>query len=131
MNILQLSPYSSELTGGSQAYCFALSKMLKRNGHGVEVWTGRYPRTLSKVDYSYGFPVKRFFVASYVLQLNPAFLVISDILREIKRFDIITTHSYIFFSSNQLAFCRLLKRFPYVLHLHGGLGDLNPSLVLS
>ena len=103
MNILELSPYSRELTGGSQAYCFALSKMLKRRGHDVEVWTGRYPRTLSKVDYSFGFPVKRFFVASYVLQLNPAFLTPSfsnsPFLIEVKHTSLTSPLSFISYLS--------------------------------
>lgn len=64
-----------------------------------------------------------------IWQLNPTVLLFNSILREVSRFDIIHTHSYIFFSSNQLSFYRLLKRFPLVLHLHGGFGDLDPNLV--
>ena len=129
MRILQVSPYGPPMSGGSESFCLNLSRQLYKRGHDIVVWTGRYPRSGPKVDYSEGFPIKRFFCASYVWEVNPAFFIIPDILREVRNFDIVHVHSYIYFSANQLAFCRLLKRFPLILHMHGGLGDLNPKLV--
>lgn len=128
MNILQVSPYSRLFAGGSQNFCYELSKQLFQRNHDITIWTSRYPRTLSKVDTTYGFPIKRLFMLHNVWQLNPT-TMLPTVLGEIDKYDIVHAHSYIFFSTNQLAFYRKLKRFPFVLHLHGGLGDLNASLV--
>lgn len=129
LRILQISPYGPPKTGGSESFCFNLSRQLHKRGYDVTIFASRLPRSGLKVDYSEGFPVKRFFCISYVWQVDPAFLIIPDILRVIKNFDLVHVHSYIYFSANQLAFCRLLKKFPLLLHLHGGLGDLGPELV--
>jgi glycogen(starch) synthase len=129
LRILQVSPYGPPMSGGSESFCLNISRQLHKRGHEIVVWTGRYPRSGPKVDYSEGFPIKRFFCVSYVWEINPAFFIIPDILRVVRKFDIVHVHSYIYFSANQLAFCRLLKRFPLILHIHGGLGDVNSRLV--
>jgi len=125
MKILQVSSYAPPMTGGSETFCFGLSRRLHKLGHDVTVWTSRLPKNSLKVDYKEGFPVKRFFCASRVLEVNPAFLILPDLFRAMAEFDIVHSHSYIYFCSNQLAICRTVRSFPYILHLHGGLGKLN------
>ena len=44
-------------------------------------------------------------------------------------FDLVHVHSYIYFLANQVAFLRLLRHFPYILHLHGGLDYIPPNVL--
>ncbi len=52
--------------------------------------------------------------------MNPLVNIISFLYKNLKNYDIIHAHSYIFLTSFQCALLRKIKRFPLVLHIHGG-----------
>lgn len=123
MRICQVSSYFPPFYGGSERYCYNLSKRLAEK-HEVHVFTSRLTND-PKYELLDGIHVHRAFTPGKLLNINPISLVFPHIMRE--DFDIVHAHSYIFLTSLQTAFARKFKRFPYVLHLHGGLGEVPPQ----
>jgi len=129
VNILQVPPYAPPMEGGSERYCFNLSKILSSKGHHVEIYTSKIPPTTPYFETREGIPITRFFCHSYLLQINPLSFFWKALSKEVSRFDIVHVHSYIYFLANQTATVRLFKKFPFILHLHGGLDYIQPSLL--
>ena len=129
MRILQVPPYAPPMEGGSERYCFNLSKKLLSKGHDVEIYTSQFPRDTPAYQVIEGVPVTRFFCHAYMLQVNPLCFFWKKLLDRIDEIDLVHAHSYIYFLANQTAVVRLLRRFPFILHLHGGLGYIPPSLM--
>ncbi len=110
--------------GGSEAYCHQLSRRLAERGHEVTVLTSRYDMNGMVKEKIDGFEVLRQPCLGVIWGMNPATLILNKLLTS--RFDIVHAHSYIFFTSNQAALARRLRRAHFLLHLHGGL-DAQPS----
>lgn len=127
MNILQVPPYAPPMEGGSERYCFNLSKRLLTLGHEVEVYTSRIPMDRPTSEIREGILVTRFFCHSYLLNANPLSFFWRVLMQNLHRFDLVHVHSYIYFLANQVAYVRTRKKFPFILHLHGGLDYIHPN----
>ena len=127
MKVLQVPPYAPPMRGGSEIYAFTLSKQLKEQGHYVEIFCAHWPRWTKKIDNIDGIPVWRFMTTMYMLDVNPLSFFWQYVYKRVGEFDILHAHSYIYFLVNQVAAVRFVKRFPFILHLHGGLGFLPSS----
>lgn len=122
-------PFAPPHEGGSERFCMNLSKRLIEKGHEVAIYTSRYPNNTPVTDVREGVRVVRFRCWSYLMQVNPLSFFMQAVDRNLWRWDLVHVHSYIFFYANQLALLRKVKRFPFILHLHGGLGYIPPSLM--
>lgn len=120
MNILQIPPYSPPTEGGSERYCFNLSKLLMKNGHNIKIFTSKrhHFRPFEEIE---GLPVYMFRNFNQMLGINPLCFIIRRLPEATEWADVIHVHSYIYFLANQVALYRKMKIFPFILHLHGGL----------
>ena len=119
MKILQVSAYFPPFLGGSEGYCYQLSKRLAARGHQVTVLTSKLDRNTNTREMMDGFTVWRQPCLGVFWGMNPATFILNKLLSQ--EFDIVHSHSYIFLTSNQAALARNLVKTPLVLHLHGGL----------
>ncbi len=128
MKIIQASAYPRENGGGSEKYCFELSRRLASMGHEVHVLTSRmYQKDGHTHD---GMVVHHHRCLGLLGGINPATLI-HRVFRE--EADVIHAHSYIFLTTNQSALARRLGRSSLLIHLHGGLdtsecGDMEREM---
>jgi glycosyltransferase involved in cell wall biosynthesis len=116
--------------GGSERYCFNLSKRLQSLGHELTIYTSKYPSNTPVYEAYDGVPIVRFRTWWFAMQINPMSFFWKALDRHLDDYDLVHVHSYIFFVANQVAMLRKFKRrFPFVLHLHGGLEYISPSLM--
>lgn len=116
--------------GGSERYCFNLSKSLQDLGHEPTIYTSKYPSNTPVYEKYEGIPIIRFRTWWFALQINPMGFFWKALDRHLNEFDLVHVHSYIFFLSNQVAMLRkFMRKFPFILHLHGGLGYIPPALM--
>jgi len=129
LKILQISPFMKEQFGGTERYCYNLSKYLAARVHEVHVYTSKLRASNPSVEYLDGFYVHRFYAPKVVWNINPTVLIIHKLIKP--EFDIIHVHSHLYFSSIQAALAhKIMKKPPLILHLHGGLG-LPPTYKLD
>lgn len=126
MRILQVTPFLGEQYGGSERYCYHLSKELVKLGHDVELFTSRLNQKTPITSMVDGIQVRRFYTPTVVWNINPLTLMLHRLLKA--DYDIIHVHSYLYFSSNQAMLAKILRsilrrKTPLVLHLHSGLGN--------
>lgn len=123
MKVLQINPYPPEHLGGSEIFCKNLSIHLKKfRNITSEILTsdifneGFNTRLLEgKIKVYY----KKFFFNLW--GKNPVVNIYPFLRKSYQNYDIIHVHSYIFFTSIQAAFLRKFRKFPLVLHIHGGI----------
>jgi len=126
MNILHIPPYAPPIEGGSERFCFNLCKKLISLGHSA--------RVLSSIKNSTRFTViegvPSFFRRNYwqMLGLNPLSFIYQDLRQGVDWADIVHVHSYIYFLGNQVALYRRKRRFPFILHLHGGTSPITSDV---
>ncbi|RLG20599.1 hypothetical protein DRN74_05125 [Candidatus Micrarchaeota archaeon] len=120
MKIFQISAYFPPFYGGSERYCYNISRRLAEK-HEVHVFTSHLSNNPPYEELE-GIHVHRVFTLGRMLNINPLAFVLPKIIKQ--DFDILHAHSYIFFTTYQSAIARALKTFPFLLHLHGGLGEI-------
>ena len=126
MNILHIPPYAPPIEGGSERFCFNLSKSLKSRGHKIRIMTSI--KTNKKFDVIEGIPCHFYRNHWHMLKLNPLSFIYQDLPDIVDWADIVHVHSYIYFLGNQVAMFRKLKKFPFILHLHGGTSPIGPEV---
>ncbi|MFB0561241.1 MAG: glycosyltransferase family 4 protein [Candidatus Lokiarchaeia archaeon] len=119
LKILQVSPYLLPHAGGSEWYCYQLSNQLAERGHEVHIITSKLYANSPFREKKGGFNVHRCPCAGIIWNFNPATFIMHKLLKS--KADVIHAHSYIFLTSNQVAFTKKLNRIPFLLHLHGGI----------
>ena len=125
MKILQVSAYFYPHIGGSEKYCYGLSKELADRGHEVHVLTSKLIRKSKFNEKIDGFYVHRYPSAGVIWKSNPATFIIPELKRSDA--DVIHSHSYIFLTSFQASLVRrFLNKSPHLLHLHGGIDVTSP-----
>ena len=125
MRILQVTPYFGEHYGGTERYCYNLSRALVDLGHEVHVYAARITRESPRKEVKDGINIHRFPTPTTIWNINPFPMMLHRLLTN--KFDIIHAHSYIYTTSNQALLAKigrqiLRKRTNLILHLHGGLG---------
>ncbi|TFF90185.1 MAG: glycosyltransferase family 1 protein, partial [Promethearchaeota archaeon] len=123
MKVLQINPYPPDSLGGSEIFCRNLAiNLSRRKGISSDILTSdifkknikqNKFKALIKIFY------KRFYVNLW--GVNPLVNIIPFLNHSYKNYDLIHAHSYIFLTSFQAALYRRLKKFPFILHLHGGI----------
>ena len=125
MKILEVSPYFLPHEGGIERYVFQLSRDLTKEGHKVVVCSSMIPKTAKFHEKMNGFDVYRF--PTFMTPLgNPiSFDLVKNIIPFLNTCDLINCHDEHGFTSNIVAFAKLLKftRKPVVLTSHGCLFD--------
>ncbi len=122
MKILQISAYPPDNLGGSEIFCRNLSINLKTQGIKSEILTSNYnsnPRKHRYFDKNGIKIINKTYFGNF-LGINPVFNILPFLNKHYRDYDIIHSHSYIFFSTAQAAIMRIMYKFPLILHLHGG-----------
>ncbi|MCK4311054.1 MAG: glycosyltransferase, partial [Methanomicrobia archaeon] len=100
MKILEVSNFFYPKISGSSRYCYELSRRLAKK-HDVTVVTTQYPKNLKKFETIENIDVLR--VKSFGLGWNISSLswIVPTLSREVKNYDFVHLHSYLFLISNQ------------------------------
>ncbi len=125
MRILEVSNFFYPKISGSSRYCYELSRRLAKK-HEVKVITTQYPKNLKKFENIENMDVLRVKSLGLGWNISSLSFIIPELAKEVKNYDFVHLHSYLFLISNQTGFLRVFKKFPLYLHLHGGM-DI-PSL---
>jgi len=115
-------PYFYPNIGGSERYCYELSRRLVKKGHEVSVLTTKLHKNHPSYEIIEGINIFRYPMLFDFMGSNP----ISYIIHGLKNIegDIIHSHSYIFLTSLQATIMsKYYKKIPNIIHLHGGLDD--------
>ena len=122
MKILHINPYPPEHLGGSEIFCKNLTINLKKKKNiDSHILTSDILKRNIKIDFL-DQSIKIIYKKNYynLWGKNPLINIYSYLKKEIQNYDLIHAHSYIFFTSFQCALFRKLRKFPFILHIHGG-----------
>lgn len=125
MRILHIPPYAPPIEGGSGRYCFNISNLLVKKGHDIRVFTSRDKYASAIIE---GIPCYFFKNYKQMLGLNPLSIIYRELAHGVDWADVVHVHSYIYFLGNQVALYRKRRRFPFVLHLHGGTSPITSKV---
>lgn len=123
---MHIPPYAPPIEGGSERFCFNLCKKLINLGHEIKVFTSRKDNTKYKIIETV--PCRFFRNYKHMLQLNPLSFIYHKLSSAVDWADIVHVHSYIYFLGNQVALYRRKRRFPFILHLHGGTSPITSKV---
>lgn len=129
LRVLQVPAFAPPHEGGSERFCFNLSKRLLELGHKPTIYTSKIPSWTPIYEKREGIPIIRFRVWVYFLYINPMSFFMQAVNHNLDKFDLVHVHSYVFFFANQIALLRKMRNFPYILHLHGGLEPISANLM--
>ena len=122
MKVLQVNPYPPDHLGGSEIFSKNLSINLKKKRNiDSEILTSDIFKRKIKNDLIEE-SVKVHYKRCYhnLWGKNPIVNMYSFMKKNYQKYDLIHAHSYIFFTSAQCALLRKIRKFPFVLHVHGG-----------
>ncbi len=119
MRIAHVAPFAGEWFGGTERYCFQLSKILAKK-HDIHIFTSKLSKDTSCVEEVSGMTIHRFYAPKVVWNINPIVFMMPALWKE--KFDIVHVHSHLYFTSMQASFLRFFRKYPLLLHIHGGLG---------
>lgn len=123
MKILHVNPYPPNHFGGSEIFCKNLAIQLsKRPNFKNDILTSDILNK-GKKFYFLNDSIKVFYRRNYfnLWGKNPVVNIYPFIKKNYMNYDLFHMHSYIFLTSFQCAILRKLRKFPLVLHLHGGI----------
>jgi len=132
MRVLHISPSPPEYLGGLAHFTKFLAMYLGENNIHVDLLCSTLSKEGSTYEqYSKNFKVikkKCYYLAdndNLLKMKNPIFNTLTYLLRYGKNYDIIHVHSYIYFSTIQTFFYKLIfgRKIPTIMHLHGILED--------
>ena len=131
MRILQVNPYPPENLGGSEIFCknLAINLKLGKNVDSHILTSDIFNRKVKTEIINED--IKVIYKKCYfnLWNKNPVSNILSYLKNNYQNYDIIHTHSYIFFTSLQCAFLKKFKDFPLITHIHGGVQ--TPSSLAS
>lgn len=129
MKVLHLHPYPPENLGGSEIFCKNLALNLSKfKNIQSDILTSDYFRNnikKKKINKNLNVFYEKYYYN--IWSKNPLVNIYSFLKNHYQRYDIIHAHSYIFFTSFQCALLRKFRKFPFLLHIHGGI-QTNPYL---
>ena len=134
MKVLQISPFLNEQHGGTEVYCFNLSKKLVKEGHEIHIFTSKTKKRTPKYQYLEGVHIHRFNAPVVLWNINPICFMLDRLIKE--KCDIYHVHSHLYFTSNQASIAKLIRKkigrnLPLILHLHGGVGTPPKNISLE
>ncbi|HEC39186.1 MAG TPA: glycosyltransferase family 1 protein [bacterium] len=122
LKILHINPYPPDHLGGSEVFCKNLAiNLKKKKNFDSDILTSDILKKNVKFDYLDG-SIKIFYKKNYysLWGINPLVNIYSFLKKNYQNYDVIHVHSYLFLTSLQSALFRKIRKFPYVLHIHGG-----------
>ena len=119
LKISHVCPFVGEQMGGSERYVINLSGMQSKN-HDVHIFTTTKHPSRVGVSEINGVTIHRFYAPAVIWNVNPLTLMLRSLMKS--QSDVFHIHSYIYFSSNQAIFAKILKRRKSLLQIHGGIG---------
>jgi len=119
MRIAHIAPFAGEWFGGTERYCFQLSKILAKK-HEIHIYASRLRKDTPAIEQVNEMTIHRFYAPKVVWNINPLVCILPSLWKE--KFDVIHVHSHLYFSSIQAAILRVFRKYPLLLHIHGGLG---------
>jgi len=122
MKVLQINPYPPEHLGGSEIFCRNLAINLKKQKNiDSDILTSDVLKRKVKTDYI-NENIKIIYKKCYfnLWGKNPVVNVSNFINHNYQNYDLIHAHSYIFFTSFQAALLKRIRRYPLIVHIHGG-----------
>ncbi|MGQ4832777.1 MAG: glycosyltransferase family 4 protein [Candidatus Asgardarchaeia archaeon] len=129
MRVLHVTPFFAEGYGGTERYSYFLTKYLAKNGVNVTVFTSHMLRESQRDYYARNnLRVRRFLTIGNMWGINPIAFMFPSLLADLDDFDVVHVHSYLYFTSNQVALAKIYRSFvntdnpPIVLQIHGGIG---------
>ncbi|KKK42100.1 MAG: Alpha-D-kanosaminyltransferase [Candidatus Lokiarchaeum sp. GC14_75] len=123
LKILHINPYPPDHLGGSEVFCKNLAiNLKKKKNFDSDILTSDILKKNVKFDYLDG-SIKIFYKKNYysLWGINPLVNIYSFLKKNYQNYDVIHVHSYLFLTSLQSALFRKIRKFPYVLHIHGGI----------
>jgi glycosyltransferase involved in cell wall biosynthesis len=131
LNILRVAAdlYPSVI-GGVGLHAHEMSKEQINMGHNLTVYTCTDLNPVSSSVYNYEVHGFKPFIQIFGNSIAP--LMILDLLKNMRNYDIIHAHSHLCFSTNLCAILRKIGSSPLVITTHGGLNSQRaPKLVQS
>ena len=134
LKVLHINPYPPEHLGGSEVFCKNLAINLRRKKNiNSDILTSDVLKRRVKSDFLDG-SIKIIYKKSYykLWGINPLVNIYSFLRKNYQKYDVIHVHSYLFLTSFQSALFRKLRKFPFILHIHGGIQtpqNLSSSLI--
>lgn len=122
LRIVQVTPFFGyRQYGGTERFVMNLSEELADRGHHIDVFSTKHSTEIPYQEYYKNLTIHRFYSPVNVFGINPACIMLHKLLK-VKEIDVFHVHSYIYFTSIQVALAKLFKRIPILLHIHGGVG---------
>ena len=123
MKILRVVSFPPEYIGGLPLYCKNISlNLAKRKNVECDILTSDILNTKKKIEFldpKVRVIYKKCF--SFIGNKNPLVNFIPFIQKKHNDYDIIHAHGYYYFSTLQCAFLKRILKFPFILHIHGGI----------
>jgi len=119
---LKIFQVNARFTGGSNWYCYELSRRLAERGHEVHMLTSKLRKSDTSGEVE-GVYVHYCPSLGTVWGVNPLAFILHKLLKE--DFDVVHAHSYIYLTSNQAALAKRMRGYPFLIQLHGGI-DVTP-----
>ena len=123
LKILHINPYPPEHLGGSEVFCKNLAiNLKKKKNFDSEILTSDILKRNVKIDFLDG-SIKIIYKKNYysLWGMNPLVNIYSFLKKNFQNYDVIHVHSYLFLTSFQSALFRKIRKFPFILHIHGGI----------
>jgi glycosyltransferase involved in cell wall biosynthesis len=108
-------------SSGSGIFCRELSKRLADEGFEVTVLTSQIPKSAPQFEEFEGYKIMRLKTLGTGWGISALCIPIPFLWNNHADYDLIHLHSYLFLLSNQTALMKKIRKFPMILHLHGGL----------
>ncbi|MFX1453628.1 MAG: glycosyltransferase family 4 protein [Promethearchaeota archaeon] len=133
MKVLRVVSFPPDYIGGLPLYCKNISLNLsKRKNVFCDILTSDILNTRKNIHYLDSNTRVIYKKCFYFLDnKNPLVNFIPFIKKNYKKYDLIHAHGYYFFSTLQCAFLKKLLKFPFILHLHGGIQTSYTSTASS
>ena len=80
MKIAHITPFAGEWFGGTERYCYQLSKILAKK-HDVHIFTSKLNKGTSCVEEVSGMTIHRFYAPKVVWNINPIVFMMPSLWR--------------------------------------------------
>ena len=125
MKILHVSAIPPDHPYGLGIFLKTLTTNLKKNNIETEVLTSNLYERKDKIEKINGVNVYKLKNFKMLWDINPITNIFKFLIKNYRKYDIIHTHSYIFFATLQAVLFSKFRKLPLVLHLHGGIQTKN------
>jgi glycosyltransferase involved in cell wall biosynthesis len=119
MRITHVCPHIGEQMGGSERFAYNLAS-LQSSEFDVHIHTTTRNIRKAGTSSNNGITYHRYYSPATVWNINPLSFMLRGLMRS--ESDIFHIHSYLYFTSNQAALAKVLRKKKSILQIHGGIG---------